>query len=281
MKLARVGPPGAERPALVGPDGHLRSLTGFMDDIGPGTLSPGSLAELASLNPSELPLVEGKPRYGPPVAGTKKFIAIGLNYTDHAEESGSPIPQEPMIFMKAASCISGPNDDVPIPRGSTKMDWEIELGIVVGTRARYIERSDAIAHVAGYVIVNEISERFDQIERGGTWDKGKGHDGFGPIGPWLVTTDELDEAQGLAMTLDVSGVRRQNGNTAAMIFDVPSIVAYVSRFMTLEPGDIITTGTPAGVGLGMKPPLYLQIGDEMHLQIAGLGEQRHRVIPSI
>lgn len=281
MKLARVGPPGAERPALVGPDGHLRSLAGFMDDIGPGTLSPGSLAELASLNPSELPLVEGKPRYGPPVAGTKKFIAIGLNYTDHAEESGSPIPQEPMIFMKAASCISGPNDDVPIPRGSTKMDWEIELGIVVGTRARYIERSDAIAHVAGYVIVNDISERFDQIERGGTWDKGKGHDGFGPIGPWLVTTDELDEAQGLAMTLDVSGVRRQNGNTAAMIFDVPSIVAYVSRFMTLEPGDIITTGTPAGVGLGMKPPLYLQIGDEMHLQIAGLGEQRHRVIPSI
>ncbi|KRB80699.1 hypothetical protein ASE00_16835 [Sphingomonas sp. Root710] len=282
MKLARIGSKGAERPALVDGDGRLRSLDGVVSDISGAVLSPDGLAALAALDVAALPLVEGPVRYGPPVAGIGKFIAIGLNYRDHAEESGNPVPAEPVVFMKATSCIAGPDDDVPMPRGSTKMDWEIELGVVIGTRARYVERADAMAHVAGYAIVNDISERFDQIERGGTWDKGKGHDGFGPIGPWLVTPDdlgdELREANALDMTLDVSGERRQTGNTASMIFDVPTIVAYVSRFMTLEPGDVICTGTPAGVGLGMKPQRWLSIGDEMTLSITGLGEQRQRVI---
>lgn len=278
MKLARVGPAGAERPALVDRDLRLRALDSLLVDVSPDALSPERLASLAQVDPASLPLIEGTPRYGPPVNGISKLIAIGLNYKDHAAESGNPIPAEPIIFMKAISCISGPNDDVRMPRGSTKMDWEIELGVVIGTRARYVDRDTAMAHVAGYVIVNDISERVDQIERGGTWDKGKGHDGFGPIGPWFVTVDELGEANDLAMTLDVSGERRQDGNTASMIFDVPTLVSYVSQFMTLEPGDVIATGTPAGVGLGMKPPLYLNVGDEMHLTIQGLGEQRQRVI---
>lgn len=281
MKLARIGNKGAERPALVDADGRLRALDGVVDDINGAVLSPDGLAALAALDVAALPLVEAPVRYGPPVAGIGKFIAIGLNYRDHAEESGNPVPAEPVVFMKAVSCIGGPNDDVPMPRGSTKMDWEIELGVVIGTRARYVERAEAMAHVAGYTIVNDISERFDQIERGGTWDKGKGHDGFGPIGPWLVTQDELGEANALDMTLDVSGERRQTGNTASMIFDVPTIVAYVSRFMTLEPGDVICTGTPAGVGLGMKPQRWLSVGDEMTLSITGLSEQRQRVIDSI
>lgn len=281
MKLARVGQAGAERPALLDDAQQLRALDGVVADIGPEILSPASLASLAKIDPASLPLIDGNPRYGPPVSGIGKFLGIGLNYKDHAEESGNPIPIEPIVFMKAISCIAGPDDDVHIPRGSTKMDWEIELGVVIGTRARYVERTDAMAHVAGYVIVNDISERFDQIERGGTWDKGKGHDGFGPIGPWLVTVDELGEANNLAMTLDVSGERRQEGNTASMIFDVPTLVAYVSQFMTLEPGDVIATGTPAGVGLGMKPPRYLNVGDEMLLSIQGLGNQRQRVISSL
>lgn len=281
MKLARVGERGQERPALVDAKGHLRSLAEIIDDIDAAALSPQGLAKLAQLDPGSLPLIDGALRYGPPVATIGKFIAIGLNYRDHAAESGNPEPAEPIIFMKATSCIAGANDDVPMPRGSTKMDWEIELGVVIGTRARYVAEEDALAHIAGYLIVNDISERFDQIERGGTWDKGKGHDGFGPVGPWLVTADEIGSGTNLAMALDVSGQRRQTGNTSSMIFDVPAIVSYVSQFMALEPGDIIATGTPAGVGLGLKPPSYLKVGDEMHLQIAGLGEQRQRVIPSI
>jgi 2,4-diketo-3-deoxy-L-fuconate hydrolase len=281
VKLARVGPAGAERPVLVGADGQLRSLAGVIADVSAAALSPHGLADLARLDPATLPLVPGAHRYGPPVAAIGKLVAIGLNYTDHAAESGNPVPREPIIFMKATSCIAGPDDDVPMPRGSTRMDWEIELGVVIGSRARYVERAEAMAYVAGFTIVNDISERFDQLERGGSWDKGKGHDGFGPIGPWLVTVDELGDGQDLAMTLDVSGNRRQDGNTSSMIFDVPTIVSYVSQFMTLEPGDVIATGTPAGVGLGMRPPQYLKVGDEMHLRIAGLGEQRHRVVPSI
>ncbi len=281
MKLARVGPRGQERPALVDAEGRLRSLGGIIDDIDGSALSQESLSDLAQLDPDTLPLIDGDQRYGPPVAGVGKFIAIGLNYRDHAAESGNPEPSEPVVFMKATSCLAGANDAVPMPRGSTKMDWEIELGVVIGARARYVAEADALAHVAGFLIVNDISERFDQIERGGTWDKGKGHDGFGPVGPWLVTADEIGPGTDLAMTLDVSEQRRQTGNTSSMIFGIPTIVSYVSQFMTLEPGDIIATGTPAGVGLGQKPPTYLKVGDEMHLQIAGLGEQRQRVIPSI
>jgi 2,4-diketo-3-deoxy-L-fuconate hydrolase len=281
VKLARVGPRGQERPALVDAEGQLRSLGGIIDDIDGSALSQQSLSDLAQLDPDTLPLIAGEQRYGPPVAGVGKFIAIGLNYRDHAAESGNPEPSEPVIFMKATSCLAGANDAVPMPRGSTKMDWEIELGVVIGARARYVAEADALTHVAGFLIVNDISERFDQIERGGTWDKGKGHDGFGPVGPWLVTADEIGPGTDLAMTLDVSEQRRQTGNTSSMIFGIPTIVSYVSQFMTLEPGDIIATGTPAGVGLGHKPPTYLKVGDEMHLQIAGLGEQRQRVIPSI
>lgn len=281
MKLARIGQRGRERPALVDPDGLVRSLAGIIDDVDAAALSPQGLARLAQLDPDSLPPIDSEQRFGPPVSGIGKFIAIGLNYRDHAAESGNPEPSEPVIFMKATSCLAGANDAVPMPRGSTKMDWEIELGVVIGARARYVAVEDALAHVAGYLIVNDISERYDQIERGGTWDKGKGHDGFGPVGPWLVTADEIGSGSNLAMTLDVSGQRRQTGNTSSMIFDVPTIVSYVSQFMTLEPCDIIATGTPAGVGLGLKPPTYLKVGDEMHLQIAGLGEQRQRVIPSI
>ncbi|MGV3770303.1 MAG: fumarylacetoacetate hydrolase family protein [Sphingobium phenoxybenzoativorans] len=280
MKLARIGPKGQERPAMLDAALQLRDLSGLVDDIDGAALHPDKLARLAALDPQQLPLISAPVRYGPPVARTSKFIAIGLNYRDHAAESGNPVPKEPVMFMKAISAIAGPDDDVPMPRGSTKMDWEIELGIVVGTRARYVEKAGALRHIAGYVLVNDISERFDQIERGGTWDKGKGHDGFGPVGPWLVTPDEVDVGA-LEMTLDVSGHRRQAGNTGNMIFDVATILSYVSQFVTLEPGDMIATGTPAGVGLGMKPPLYLSVGDEMRLSITGLGEQRQRVVASV
>jgi 2,4-didehydro-3-deoxy-L-rhamnonate hydrolase len=278
MKLVRYGNAGKEKPGLVDADGKLRDLSTVVPDIGPAQLDSKTLAKLRKVNVSKLPLVRGNPRYGCPVNGVGKFIAIGLNYADHAAESGVPIPKEPVVFMKAISCIQGPNDPVMLPKGSTKTDWEVELGIVIGTRARYVSRKNALAHVAGYCIVNDVSEREFQLERGPQWDKGKGCDTFGPIGPWLVTPDEIDNVQRLGMWLDVNGKRMQTGNTRTMIFDVAKLVSYVSEFMTLMPGDVITTGTPPGVGLGMKPPTYLKKRDVVTLGIEGLGEQRQEVI---
>ncbi|QTL04263.1 fumarylacetoacetate hydrolase family protein [Aquabacter sp. L1I39] len=279
MKLLRYGPEGQEKPGLLDAEGRVRDLSGVVTDITGSHLSQEGLAKLAALDVTLLPVVEGRPRYGAPVAGVSKFIAIGLNFSDHAAESNLPIPSEPVVFAKATSCIQGPNDDVIIPRGSTKTDWEVELGIVIGSRASYVEEDEALAHVAGYVLVNDVSEREYQVERGGTWDKGKGCDTFGPIGPWLVTADEVGDVQSLGMWLDVNGKRMQTGNTATMIFDVKTIVSYVSRFMTLLPGDIITTGTPPGVGLGMKPePVYLKAGDVMTLGIDKLGQQQQTCV---
>jgi 2-keto-4-pentenoate hydratase/2-oxohepta-3-ene-1,7-dioic acid hydratase in catechol pathway len=278
MKLVRYGKPGKEKPGLVDADGKLRDLSGLVADIGPDQLGAASIAKLRKVNPAKLPLVRGKPRYGCPVSQVGKFVAIGLNYADHAAESGAPIPKEPVVFMKATTCIQGPNDPVMLPRGSVKSDWEVELGVVIGTRARYVTRKDALSHVAGYCLINDVSEREYQLERGPQWDKGKGCDTFGPIGPWLVTPDEVGNVQRLDMWLDLNGKRMQAGNTRTMIFDVAKIVSYVSEFMTLMPGDVITTGTPPGVGLGMKPPLYLKKGDVMTLGIQGLGEQRQEVI---
>jgi len=248
-------------------------------DIGPEQLGDAALAKLRKLKTDKLPLVKGSPRMGCPVAGVGKFIAIGLNYADHAAESGAPIPKEPVVFMKATSCIQGPNDPVMLPKGSVKSDWEVELGVVIGTRARYVSQKDALNHVAGYATINDVSEREFQLERGPQWDKGKGCDTFGPIGPWLVTRDEIANVQKLSMWLDLNGKRVQTGNTKTMIFTVAKIVSYVSQFMTLMPGDVITTGTPPGVGLGMKPPLFLKKGDVMTLGIEGLGEQRQVVVP--
>jgi 2-keto-4-pentenoate hydratase/2-oxohepta-3-ene-1,7-dioic acid hydratase in catechol pathway len=247
-------------------------------DIGPDQLSDKVLAKLAKLKTDKLPLVKGKPRMGCPVANIGKFVAIGLNYTDHAKEAGMPIPTEPVIFMKATSCIQGPNDPVMLPKGAVKGDWEVELGIVIGTKAQYVTQKDALNHVAGYCLINDVSERNFQLERGSQWDKGKGCDTFGPIGPWLVTRDELPQPLKLDMWLDLNGQRVQTGNTKTMIFNVAKIVSYVSQFMTLMPGDVITTGTPPGVGMGMKPQRFLQKGDVMTLGIAGLGEQRQEVI---
>ena len=278
MKLVRYGESGRERPGLIDAEGVLRDLSTLVADIEGKVLVPESLARLRGLDTSELPMVEGAPRLGPCVGAVGKFVCIGLNYLDHAEEAGMPIPAEPVIFLKPTSCISGPNDAVEIPRGATKTDWEIELGIVIGKPAKYVAVEDAYDHVAGYCIVNDVSERSFQLERGGTWDKGKGCDTFGPIGPWLVTTDEIPDPQALDMWLEVDGVRRQTGSTRTMIFDVPTLVSYVSQFMSLQPGDIISTGTPPGVGLGMKPPVYLAPGQTMHLAISGLGEQRQRVV---
>jgi 2,4-diketo-3-deoxy-L-fuconate hydrolase len=278
MKLLRYGNPGKEKPGLLDADGKIRDLSGVVGDIGPAQLGAVAMAKLRKTNPAKLPLVRGNPRIGCPVNGIGKFIAIGLNYADHAAESGVPIPKEPVVFMKATSCIQGPNDPVMLPRGSTKTDWEVELGIVIGTRARYVGKKDALAHVAGYCVINDVSEREYQLERGPQWDKGKGCDTFGPIGPWLVTPDEIDNVQRLDMFLDVNGKRMQKGNTKTMIFDCAKLVSYVSHFMTLMPGDVITTGTPPGVGLGMKPPTYLKKGDVITLGIAGLGEQRQEVI---
>jgi 2,4-didehydro-3-deoxy-L-rhamnonate hydrolase len=279
MKLVRYGNPGKEKPGLVDLDGTLRDLSSVVPDIGPAQLGSLRLARIRKANPGKLPAVRGKPRFGCPVTGVGKFIAIGLNYSDHAVESGAPIPKEPVVFMKATSCIQGPNDPVMLPRGSVKTDWEVELGIVIGTRARYVGKKDALAHVAGYCTINDVSEREFQLERGPQWDKGKGCDTFGPIGPWLVTTDEMENVQRLDMWLDVNGKRMQTGNTRTMIFDCAKLVSYVSHFMTLLPGDIITTGTPPGVGLGMKPPTYLKKGDVVTLGIQGLGEQRQVVVP--
>ena len=278
MKLVRYGPSGRECPGLLDESGILRSLAGHIEDIGPQELTPISLDSLARIDLGTLPSVPGVVRLGPPVSRVGKFIGIGLNYRDHAEESGLPIPTEPVVFMKATSSISGPNDPILLPRGSLKTDWEIELGVVIGQTASYIEQRDALKCVAGYVVVNDVSEREYQLERGGTWDKGKGCDTFGPVGPWLVTANEVGDPQNLAMWLDVNGQRAQTGNTARMIFGVAEIVAYLSRFMTLYPGDIITTGTPPGVGLGRKPePVYLKAGDEILLGIDKLGQQRQRV----
>lgn len=279
MKLVRYGNPGKEKPGLIDADGKLRDLSGVVPDIGPEQLGQVGLARIRKANPAKLPAVRGNPRFGCPVAHVPKFIAIGLNYSDHAAESNMPIPAEPIVFMKATSCIQGANDPVMLPRGSVKTDWEVELGIVIGTRARYVPMSKALSYVAGYSIVNDVSEREYQLERGSQWDKGKGCDTFGPIGPWLVTTDEIDNVQRLGMWLDVNGKRMQTGNTRTMIFNCAKLVSYCSHFMTLEPGDVITTGTPPGVGLGMKPPLYLKKGDVMTLGIDGLGEQRQLVVP--
>ena len=279
MKLVRYGNPGKEKPGLIDADGRLRDLSALIADIGPGQLGDAALARLRKLKTDKLPRVKGSPRLGSPVSGVGKFIAIGLNYADHAAEAGLPIPKEPVVFMKATSCIQGPNDPVMLPKGSVKSDWEVELGVVIGARARYVSQKDALGHVAGYCTVNDLSERAFQLERGGTWDKGKGCDTFGPLGPWLVTRDEVPNPQKLKLWLELNGQRMQNGNTRTMIFSVAKIVSYVSQFMTLEPGDVITTGTPPGVGMGMKPPLYLKKGDRMVLGIEGLGEQRQVVVP--
>ncbi len=277
MKLMRHGPKGAEQPALIDAAGAVRDLSRNLADIGPATLSPQSLDRLRALDTSTLPLVATPGRIAPPWTGMGKFICIGLNYADHAAEAGAPIPAEPIIFMKPPSVAIGCNDAVVMPQGSVKTDWEVELGVVIGTKARYVSEADALAHVAGYCVVNDVSEREYQLERGGTWDKGKGCDTFGPVGPWLVTADEIGDPQALAMWLDVNGRRFQNGNTKTMIFGVAQLVSYVSRFMTLMPGDLISTGTPPGVGLGQKPPVYLKAGDEIRLGIQGLGEQHQKV----
>ena len=283
MKLVRYGQPGKEKPGLIDAAGKLRDLSGVVSDIGPDQLSDKVLAKLAKLKTDKLPLVKGKPRMGCPVANVRKFIAIGLNYADHAAESNLPVPKEPIVFMKATSCIQGPNDEVMLPKGSVKSDWEVELGIVIGKSASYVSQKEALDYVAGYCTINDVSEREYQIERGGTWDKGKGCDTIGPIGPWMVTKDEVPNVQNLKMFLDVNGQRMQTGTTKTMIFGVTKLVSYVSQFMTLEPGDIITTGTPPGVGMGIKKdgkpaPVYLKKGDVMHLGIEGLGEQTQKVV---
>jgi 2,4-didehydro-3-deoxy-L-rhamnonate hydrolase len=280
MKLLRYGPAGHEQPGILDTQGQLRALTGRYSDIGPEQLSPASLKALAAIDPTTLPVVSGNPRLGLPLSGTRKFIAIGLNYADHAEESKMAIPAEPVVFTKAVSCLQGPNDAVMLPKDSKKTDWEVELGVVIGSTARYVEENAALDYVAGYVVVNDVSEREYQLERGGTWDKGKGCDTFGPVGPWLVTRDEVGDVQNLSMWLDVNGQRMQTGNTQTMIFGVATLVSYLSRFMTLEPGDIITTGTPPGVGAGKKPqPIFLEAGDSIRLGIEKLGEQQQQVIP--
>ncbi|HEY7944860.1 MAG: fumarylacetoacetate hydrolase family protein [Burkholderiales bacterium] len=280
MKLVRYGPTGKEKPGLIDADGKLRDLSKKIRDIDGTTLAPAKLKELAKLDTGRLPLVKGKPRLGPCVATPPKFVAIGLNYIDHARETGAPIPEHPIVFFKSQTCIVGPNDNVMLPQGSTSTDWEVELGVVIARTARQVAEKDALKHVAGYCIVNDVSEREFQMKRSGSqWSKGKGCDTFGPIGPYLVTTDEIKDSQNLDMWLDVNGVRRQTGNTRTMIFGVAALVADVSRYMTLLPGDVITTGTPPGVGLGMKPtPQYLKAGDVVTLGIRGLGEQRQKIV---
>ena len=280
MKLCRYGTRGAEKPGLIDANGRIRDLSGVIADVTPADVTPEALARLAALDPASLPLVEGEPRYGVPVAGIGKFIAIGLNYADHAKEAGLEPPPEPIFFTKAISCLTGPNDPVMIPKDSQKTDWEVELGVVIGKTCRYVEQADALDHVAGYVLANDVSERAFQKELGSQWDKGKGCDTFGPVGPWLVTADEVGDCQTLDMFLDVNGKRMQTGNTATMIFPVAECIAYVSRFITLHPGDLLITGTPPGVGEGQKPDkIFLKAGDTMHLGISGLGEQRQTCVP--
>jgi len=278
MKLCRYGKPGYEKPGMIDGEGKLRDLSKVLEGIGPKELSPRGLKMLARHKPESLPLVNGSPRFGVPYVGIGKFVAIGLNYSDHAREANLPIPTEPIVFMKATSCINGPSDDIVQPKNSTKLDWEIELGVVIGTQAKYVSEAEALSHVAGYCIVNDVSERSFQMATT-QWDKGKGFDTAGPIGPWLVTSDEIRDPQGLDMALDLNGKRMQTGNTRTMIFTVAKIVSHVSQYMTLMPGDIIATGTPPGVGLGIKPnPVFLKPGDELRLTIQGLGEQRQKVV---
>ena len=284
MKLVRHGPAGKEKPGLIDADGVLRDLSAVVPDIGPSQLGDAALARLARLKPASLPAVRGKRRLGCPVAGIGQFIGIGLNYADHAAEAGQPVPKEPIIFTKAISCIQGPDDDVMLPKGSKKSDWEVELGVVIGATARHVAQKNALAHVAGYCVVNDLSERAFQIERGGTWDKGKGCDTFGPIGPWLVTRDEVPNPQRLGLWLDLNGQRMQTGHTRTMIFGVARLVSYVSQFITLRPGDVIATGTPPGVGMGLRDaagqpaPRFLKAGDQIGLGIDGLGAQQQRVV---
>lgn len=278
MKLLRYGQAGREKPGLLDASGTIRDLSGVIPDVAGEALLPESLARLRAVKPERLPSVPGSVRLGACVTGIGKFICVGLNYSDHAAESGMAVPAEPIIFMKATSCVSGPNDDIVIPRGSQKTDWEVELGVVIGRRAKYVEEKDALSHVAGYCVVNDLSERAYQLEGTGQWVKGKSADTFGPIGPWLVTTDEVPDWHGLDMWLEVDGHRYQNGNTRTMVFGVPFLVSYLSRFMTLHPGDVISTGTPPGVGHGQKPPVYLREGNTVRLSVQGLGEQRQRVV---
>lgn len=279
MKLLRYGEPGQERPGLLDSNGRIRDLTDLIGDLSGTALSPESIAHLQSQDVNSLPLIEGNPRLGPCVGKIGKFICIGLNYADHAAETGADIPKEPIIFNKWTSAIVGPNDNVEIPRNSKKTDWEVELGVVIGKGGRYIDEADALEHVAGYCVINDVSEREFQIERGGTWDKGKGCDTFGPIGPWLVTRDEIADPHQLNLWLEVDGKRYQNGNTRTMIFQIPKLVSYLSQFMSLQPGDVISTGTPPGVGLGIKPePVFLRAGQTMRLGIEGLGEQQQLTV---
>lgn len=278
MKLLRYGQAGQERPSLLDNDGVIRDLSSLISDLAGDALAPQSLQRLAAVDPLTLPAVSSAPRLGPPIARPGKFICVGLNYADHAAETGKEAPPEPVLFAKATTAVCGPNDAVEIPRGSDRTDWEVELGIVIGTRAKYVTQADAMDHIAGFVLVNDVSERRFQSERAGQWTKGKSHDTFGPIGPWLVTRDEIADPQNLDLWLDVDGERRQTGNTRTMIFPVDYLVHYISQFMTLEPGDIIATGTPPGVGLGMKPPTFLRAGQTMRLGITGLGIQEQRMI---
>ena len=277
MKLLRYGPKGQEKPGLLDAQGKIRDLSGVVGDIDGATLGDASLAKLRALDPASLPVVEGNPRLGPAVGKIGKFICIGLNYADHAAESNLPVPTEPVVFNKWNSAISGPNDDVEIPRGSKKTDWEVELGVVIGKPAKYIDEANALDYVAGYCVINDVSEREWQIERGGTWDKGKGFDTFGPIGPWVVTRDEVADPQNLNLWLEVDGHRYQNGTTKTMVFGVAKLVSYLSTCMSLQPGDVISTGTPPGVGMGVKPnPVYLKPGQTIRLGIEGLGEQQQK-----
>ena len=278
MKLCRYGEIGKEKPGLVDKTGQIRDLSAHIGDLAGDAFSPASLSKIAALDPANLPAVSGKPRIGAAVGGTPKFIAIGLNYSDHANEVGMPIPAEPIVFMKANNSLCGPNDKVEKPRGSTKLDWEVEIAIIIGSRAKYVSEADALNYVAGYSVCNDVSERFFQIERLGQWTKGKSHDTFGPLGPWMVTKDEIADVQKLPMWADVNGKRCQTGSTATMIFGVKKIVSYLSEIMTLMPGDVIATGTPPGVGMGMKPQKFLNVGDVVTLGIEGLGEQRQEII---
>ena len=279
MKLLRYGPPGAEKPGLLDASGAIRDLSGVIADLSGDALSPGGLAKLGALDASKLPAVGGNPRLGPPVAGMKNFVCIGLNYADHAAETGAAIPKEPIVFLKSLGALCGPNDDVMIPKDSVKTDWEVELAVIIGSTAKCVPEEKAMEHVAGYAVCNDVSEREWQIERGGTWDKGKGCDTFGPLGPWLVTKDEVADPQDLSMWLEIDGKRMQDGSTRTMIFGVRHLVSYVSHFITLHPGDVISTGTPPGVGLGQKPPVFLKVGQTMRLSIQGLGEQVQRTVP--
>ncbi len=278
MKLLRYGPDGHEKPGILDAQGRIRDLSAVVERIEFDILSPAGLARLREIDVASLPIVKGKPRLGVPYTGIGKFVAVGLNYSDHAAESNMPVPKEPILFTKATTCLCGPDDDTVQPRDSTKLDWEVELGIVIGTKAQYVDEARALDHVAGYVLVNDVSERDFQLERGSQWDRGKGCDTFGPVGPYLVTADEVPDPQALDLWLDVNGEKRQRGNTRTMVFGCATLVAYVSRFMTLLPGDLITTGTPPGVAMGMKPPRFLKPGDVVTLGITGLGAQRQRVV---